>query len=211
MNFPWKHFRHSFRCALSQVPLCTPRDWSPPGFSVRRLLQAGALEWVAISFSRRSSRPGIKPASCICCTGRGVYLLSSRRAEGWEVGRKSPVGPRSLHTRGITRSLQQFLPHPSRRACGVSCISAGTRAGSSWSMKGRGLSPPRWLENLELGLALCEAWLGSLGLSPRPAFSPPFCSALEGVSCLVWLLLRPPDHLFMPSRGKRDCSLSCFQ
>jgi len=31
-------------------------DWSPPGSSVLGILQARILEWVAISFSRGSSR-----------------------------------------------------------------------------------------------------------------------------------------------------------
>ena len=30
--------------------LCDPMDWSPSGFSVHGILQAGILEWVAISF-----------------------------------------------------------------------------------------------------------------------------------------------------------------
>ena len=35
--------------------LCDPIDCSPPGSSVHRILQARTLEWVAISFSMRSS------------------------------------------------------------------------------------------------------------------------------------------------------------
>ena len=37
--------------------LCDPVDCSPPGSSVHGILQAGLLEWVAISFSGGSSRP----------------------------------------------------------------------------------------------------------------------------------------------------------
>ena len=37
--------------------LCDPMDCSPPGPSVRGILQARILEWVAISFCRGSSRP----------------------------------------------------------------------------------------------------------------------------------------------------------
>ena len=37
--------------------LCNPMDCSPPGSSVHRILQARILEWVAISFSRGSSKP----------------------------------------------------------------------------------------------------------------------------------------------------------
>ena len=43
------------------LPLClTPcdcMDCSPPGFSVHGILQARILEWIAIHFSRGSSRP----------------------------------------------------------------------------------------------------------------------------------------------------------
>ena len=37
--------------------LCDPMDCSLPGSSIHGILQARILEWVAISFSRRSSRP----------------------------------------------------------------------------------------------------------------------------------------------------------
>ena len=43
--------------SLSRVRLCDPMDCSPPGSSVHGILQARILEWVAISFSRGSSRP----------------------------------------------------------------------------------------------------------------------------------------------------------
>ena len=38
--------------SLQSCPtLCNPRDQSPPGSPVPRILQARTLEWVAISFS----------------------------------------------------------------------------------------------------------------------------------------------------------------
>ena len=37
--------------------LCDPVIYSPPGSSLHGILQARILEWVAISFSRGSSRP----------------------------------------------------------------------------------------------------------------------------------------------------------
>ena len=45
------------------LSLCDPGDYSPPGSSVHGVLQARVLEWVAIPFSRGSSRdlPGIEP------------------------------------------------------------------------------------------------------------------------------------------------------
>ena len=45
---------------------CDPMDSSQPGFSVHRVSQAKILEWVAISFSRGSSRPRNRTrVSCI--------------------------------------------------------------------------------------------------------------------------------------------------
>ena len=41
----------------SRLPLCDPIDCSPPGSSVRGILQARMLEWVAIPSSRGSSPP----------------------------------------------------------------------------------------------------------------------------------------------------------
>ena len=43
--------------------LCDPMDCSPPGSSVRGILQAGILEQVAILSSRGSSWPGIESTS----------------------------------------------------------------------------------------------------------------------------------------------------
>ena len=40
-----------------------PLDCSLPGSSVHEISQAGILEWVAISFSRGSSDPGLEPMS----------------------------------------------------------------------------------------------------------------------------------------------------
>ena len=39
----------------SCLTLCDPMDYSPPGSSVHGILQARILEWVATSFSRKSS------------------------------------------------------------------------------------------------------------------------------------------------------------
>ena len=39
------------------LTLCDPMDCSLPGSSVHGILEAGVLEWVTISFSRKSSRP----------------------------------------------------------------------------------------------------------------------------------------------------------
>ena len=41
----------------SCLTLCDPMDCSLPGFSIDGIFQARILEWVTISFSRRSSQP----------------------------------------------------------------------------------------------------------------------------------------------------------
>ena len=47
-------------CKVAQLclTLCDPMDCSLPGSSIHGIFQARELEWVAISFSRRSSQPG---------------------------------------------------------------------------------------------------------------------------------------------------------
>ena len=42
---------------LPTLTLCDRMDYSPPGCSAHGILQARILEWVAITFSRGSSRP----------------------------------------------------------------------------------------------------------------------------------------------------------
>ena len=56
--------------SLSCVQLCEPMNCSLPGFSVQGVPQASILEWVAISSSRRSSRP--RDQTWISC----VYRIS---------------------------------------------------------------------------------------------------------------------------------------
>ena len=58
----WSFFSFNFHVAAAKslqlcLTLCDPIDGSPPGSSVHGTLQARTLEWVAISFSRRSFRP----------------------------------------------------------------------------------------------------------------------------------------------------------
>ena len=50
-------------CSVTKLhpTLGTPRDRSLPDFSVREISQVRILEWVAISFSKGSSDPGLEP------------------------------------------------------------------------------------------------------------------------------------------------------
>ena len=59
-------------CSVAQAcpTLCNPMDCSLPGSSVHGIFQTRILEWVAISFSRGSSRA--KVISSISCVGRWI-------------------------------------------------------------------------------------------------------------------------------------------
>ena len=61
----------------SCLTLCDPMDCSLPGSSVHRIFQARVLEWVAVSFSRRSSQPrDWTQVSCI--VGRRFTVWATR-------------------------------------------------------------------------------------------------------------------------------------
>ena len=52
------------------LTLCDPVDCSLPGSSLREILQARILEWVAVSFPRGFSCPRDRThVSCVSCTG----------------------------------------------------------------------------------------------------------------------------------------------
>ena len=60
-----------FSCQI----VCDSRDCSPPVSSVHWISQAGILEWVAISFSRKSSQPRDR-TQVFCIAGPDSLLLS---------------------------------------------------------------------------------------------------------------------------------------
>ena len=51
--------------AKSCLTLCDPVDYSLPGSSVHRILQARILEWIAISFLGDLPDPGSEPRSLV--------------------------------------------------------------------------------------------------------------------------------------------------
>ena len=66
-------------CARSCPTLCNPMDCRIPGSSLHGILQAKILEWVAFSFSRRSSQPRDR-TWVSCMTGRFSTVWASRGA-----------------------------------------------------------------------------------------------------------------------------------
>ena len=59
----------------SCLTLCDPMGCIPPGSPVRGILQAGVLQWVAVSSSRESSRP--RDGAQVSCMARGLFIVWS--------------------------------------------------------------------------------------------------------------------------------------
>ena len=78
LDIKWKSKSGAKRKKESEVAqlcstLCDPVDCSLPGSSIHGILQARILEWVAISFSRGSSRPRDQ-IQVSCIAGRRFML-----------------------------------------------------------------------------------------------------------------------------------------
>ena len=85
--------------AQSYPTLCYPMDCSLPGSTVHGIFQARILEWVAISFSRRSSWPRDRTwVSCV--VGRCFPIWATR---DWEI-----TNVDRLHL-NVTRSHVSFF------------------------------------------------------------------------------------------------------
>ena len=89
--------------------LCDPTDCSLPGSSVHGIFQARVLEWVAISFSRGSSRPRDQTRVSLI-VGRCFYRLS-QASPVYLVSPLKLIGEVDLQTR--------FLLFLLNKACGV--------------------------------------------------------------------------------------------
>ena len=69
-------------CAQSYPPLCDPMDCGPPGSSIRGILQARILEWVAMPSSRGSSQPRDQIQSLVSPALAGRFFTTTAP---WEV------------------------------------------------------------------------------------------------------------------------------
>ena len=83
--------------AVSQArpTLCKPKDCSPPDPSVHGILQARALEWVAIPFSRACSQPR-DWAWFSHIAGRFFSLWATREAQKGRLVAEQGREPRAL-------------------------------------------------------------------------------------------------------------------
>ena len=102
--------------------LCDPMDYSPPGSSVHGIFQARILEWVAISFSRESSRP--RDWTQVSCTAGRLFtiwvpMLLPKHMFGLPVGdptlRRAP-----FHSK--TPQVGSASSHPSSQLSGPEAV-----------------------------------------------------------------------------------------
>ena len=151
--------------------LCNPVDNSPPGSSNRVILQAGILEWVAMSFSRGSSQPGDR--SCVSWAGRWLlYLWATWQALlvisrclfgtlGLEDGLSAVLFPVALYT-AVHHGLMGTSASSGLRlfTCGARLFCEVFPACLTWA--------PTWMTHL----SVLQFW-PERSLPPRPFFIPP--------------------------------------
>ena len=78
-----------FICAKllqSCLTLCDPMDCSPPGSSVRGILQARILEWLPCSPPGALPDPGIKPECLLYPALAGGFFTASPTWDVWALG-----------------------------------------------------------------------------------------------------------------------------
>ena len=78
---PWPAYSE---VAQSCPTLCDPMNCSLPGSSVHGIFQTRVLEWVAISFSRRSSQPR-DWTQISCIVGRCFTIWATREVWSWPI------------------------------------------------------------------------------------------------------------------------------
>ena len=122
----------------SCLTLCDPMDCSPPGFSVRGILQARTLEWVALPSSRGSSQLRDQTCvSCISCTVDKFFTTeppgkpiqepisnSSVKIQKKKKGYSPPVAlsfssyqPSTSFVNGFPLGVDPHVPPPYRPVC----------------------------------------------------------------------------------------------
>ena len=113
-----------FTCVLllqSCLTLCNPIHCSPPGSSVRGILQARILEWNAVPSSRGSSWPRIESTSLMSpALADGLFTTSITCEAKINFQSNHSVMSDSLQPQGLQHTRLP-CPSPSRGACSNSC------------------------------------------------------------------------------------------
>ena len=103
--------------------LCDLMNCSPSGSSAHGILQARILEWVAISFSRGSSR--LRDRTLVSCIAGELFTVWATRAGEGEANWES--------------SMETYtLPYVKQIASGKLLYDVGTQAGTLWQLRGVG-------------------------------------------------------------------------
>jgi len=120
-----------------------PVDCSPPSSSVHGILQAGILEWIAISFSRGSSRPRDR-TQVSHIAGRRFNLCTTREALKYKntVSQKTSYRDRELQIQVLTSKISKEERKPGWKKG----EEAGERGWKGWPY--RRLLPPTDIQAL---------------------------------------------------------------
>ena len=101
----------SWCCLIAKLCLnnfCNPMDCNPPDSSVHGISQARILEWVAISFSRGSSRP--RDWTCVSCIGRQIlYCWGTREAQRKKVLTQKTISKRKFFCASYSSLFRHVL------------------------------------------------------------------------------------------------------
>ena len=197
-------------------------DCSPPGSSVHGILQARILEWVAISFSRGSSRP--RDGTSVSCLDRqilyqlrhlgssylsGIKRLGMSALPSWES--KTSQGGRSCSTQhksqneGRSRApgSEKLGGHrgPTGQSQGPSLKLEAWGGGGSWWQQDRDPALPR--QSVITGRGCWASLPGAQGKREKTGLAP-----ASGYSSRASCSEEPPDSplgILDPQRG-----LHCF-
>ena len=116
-------------CLVAQLclTLCNPVAYSPPGSSIRGILQARILEWVAMPSSRDLPSPGIKPRSL-------ALQVDSLPSEPPGKPKNTKVGSLSL-LQGIflTQESNEDLLHRRWNLYQLSCQGSPVLSNKQWN------------------------------------------------------------------------------
>ena len=112
--------------AQSCLTLCNPTDCSPPGSSVRGILQARILQWVAIPFSGGSSWH--RDGTWVSCTAGRFFTI-------WATG-KSLIDEWRNQTQYYLWHHIIILSHVKEWSVDRSCNMGETRKHAKWDTKG---------------------------------------------------------------------------
>ena len=124
--------------AQSFLTLCDPMDCILPGSSVQGIFQARILEWVAISFSRRSSRP--RDWTWVSCIVGRHFTIWATREEDIQMTNKYPkkcsipLAIRGMHIK-TTMRYHWTLIRMDDYKCWHGCRKTGSRV--HWWWKGK--------------------------------------------------------------------------